>query len=194
MDIKRFPGSDESCNSYLILGKKDVLIDAGRPDIDEIKEKVEDLDYFILTHSHPDHIKKLDEIVEVFDPKFYAYDYSGANKLDDGDTIQMGDKDFKVLYTPGHSPDHIVLLGDKKLFSGDIVVYNDSVFTGGSFGRTDLDGADRETLIESINKLLRNIEDVEELYAGHGRVFNGNVRSIIEKALERAEMREPKYP
>ncbi len=194
MDIVRFPGSDESCNSYLILGEEDVLVDAGRPDIAEIKEKAGGLDRFVLTHSHPDHIKKMDEIIEVFNPEFYVFAYSRANKLDDGDTIQMGDKDFKVLYTPGHATDHIVLLGDKEIFSGDIVVYNDSVFTGGSFGRTDLEGCDREKLIESIDKLLRNIGDIEELYAGHGRIFKGNVRSIIEKALERAEMREPKYP
>jgi hydroxyacylglutathione hydrolase len=32
------------------------------------------------------------------------------------------------------------------------------------------------------------------MYAGHGGVFHGDVRDVVETALERAEKREPKYP
>jgi hypothetical protein len=32
------------------------------------------------------------------------------------------------------------------------------------------------------------------MYAGHGDEFHGDVRDVIETALERAEKREPKYP
>jgi hydroxyacylglutathione hydrolase len=34
---------------------------------------------------------------------------------------------------------------------------------------------------------------VEHMYSGHGGVFHGDVRDVVETALERAEKREPKY-
>jgi glyoxylase-like metal-dependent hydrolase (beta-lactamase superfamily II) len=43
--------------------------------------------------------------------------------LDDGDVIDLGDRRFKVLHTPGHSPGGIGLFEEAKgiFFSGDIV-------------------------------------------------------------------------
>ena len=35
---------------------------------------------------------------------------------------------------------------------------------------------------------------VEGMYAGHGDAFHGDVRTVVERSLERAERREPKYP
>jgi hypothetical protein len=32
------------------------------------------------------------------------------------------------------------------------------------------------------------------MYSGHGGVYEGDVRAVVERALERAERREPKYP
>jgi len=37
-------------------------------------------------------------------------------------------------------------------------------------------------------------DGVGALYAGHGDAFHGDVRAVVERALERAERREPKYP
>lgn len=185
--------SEDSCNSYLVIGEKNVLIDAGDIEIKNIKRKIKTLDTLLLTHSHPDHIKKLEEVLESFEPEFYAFEYSEANKLNDKDTVIVGDKKFKVLHTPGHAPDHIVFLGKNTLFSGDIVVYNDSAFTNGSFGRTDIEGADREELIKSIQKLLEKTKGVEKIYPGHGKIYKGDIRSVIKRALHRAKMREPKY-
>jgi glyoxylase-like metal-dependent hydrolase (beta-lactamase superfamily II) len=52
----------------------------------------------------------------------------------------------------------------------------------------------RERLIESIETLLDRLPDtVESLYAGHGDAFQGDVRAVLERALERARRREPKY-
>jgi hydroxyacylglutathione hydrolase len=55
-------------------------------------------------------------------------------------------------------------------------------------------GQSRERLIGSIRELLQRMPDsVEHMYAGHGSVFHGDVREVVERALERAERREPKY-
>jgi hypothetical protein len=56
-------------------------------------------------------------------------------------------------------------------------------------------GQSRERLIQSIEDLLERMpEGVEHMYSGHGGVFHGDVRDVVETALSRAEKREPKYP
>ena len=70
-----------------------------------------------------------DEIFDRLPPLPYAsMDYSvrgaGATRLlDDGDVINLGDRSFEVIHTPGHSPGGIALWEAKTgiLFSGDIV-------------------------------------------------------------------------
>jgi len=132
-----------------------------------------------------------------FDAPLYAYDDHPrrSSALEDGDQVFVGDEPFDVVYTPGHADDHVSLVSESTLFSGDVVVHDDGAFEGGSFGRTDMPGQSRERLIESLETLLEAMGDgVEGMYAGHGGTFHGDVRDIVETALTRAERREPKYP
>ena len=188
-----------TCNVYLVDGEQTTLIDAGTMPgvVEEIRGHVTDLDAVVITHAHGDHIDQLDEVIEAFDPDCYAVgDVPGrTHSIEDGDELLVGDERVEVVSTPGHADDHVSLVGDRSLFSGDVVVYNDGAFDDGSFGRTDMPGQSREELIESLRRLLDRLPDsVEHLYAGHGDVFSGDVRAVIERALERAERREPKYP
>lgn len=188
-----------TCNAYLVTGSENVLVDAGAMPgiVGEIAEQVSSLQRVVLTHQHSDHVAQLDAVVDAFDPEVHA---RGAHPLRTHElipegTIQLGDETFEVVATPGHAKDHVSLLSSKTLFSGDVVVYEDEAFTGGSFGRTDRPGRDREELIESIQSLLDRVsESVEWLYSGHGSTYQGDVRFVIERALQRARRREPKYP
>ena len=188
-----------TCNAYLVTGAEPTLVDAGAMDgvVDVVRETVEELSRVVLTHQHGDHVGELDAVLSAFDPDLYAYGDHPArtHRLRDGDELAVGSGSFEVVHTPGHAEDHVSLVGDRALFSGDVVVYNDSAFDDGSFGRTDYPGQSRERLIESIETLLERMpEGVEHLYAGHGDTFHGDVRDIVETALGRAEKREPKYP
>jgi hydroxyacylglutathione hydrolase len=125
----------------------------------------------------------------------YADHDRRTHAIDDGDTVQVGDEDCDVVFTPGHADDHVSFVSPTSLYSGDVVVHDDGAFDYGSFGRTDMAGQSRERLIESIRDLLDRLpEGVEHMYAGHGGVFHGDVRDVVETALERAEQHEPKYP
>ena len=188
-----------TCNAYLVAGERTVLIDAGamKGVEDVIAEHVDELDAVLLTHQHGDHVGSLESVLDEFDPELLAYgDHprrTGA--LDDGDTVAIGDEEFGVVYTPGHADDHVAFVSESTIFSGDVVVHDDGAFDDGSFGRTDMAGQSREELIESIERILDRLpEGVEHMYAGHGGEFHGDVRDVIETALERAERREPKYP
>ncbi len=188
-----------TCNVFLATDETTTLVDAGAmPGIErEIEARVETLDRVVLTHQHGDHVEELDSVLDAFDPELYAYaDHPRrTHELDDGDTIAIGDEEFETVYSPGHAADHVAFLGEASIYSGDVVVHNDGAFDYGSFGRTDMAGQSRERLIESIRTILDRLpEGVEHMYPGHGDEFHGDVRDVIETALDRAERREPKYP
>ncbi|WP_226007643.1 MBL fold metallo-hydrolase [Natrinema salinisoli] len=201
MDVHHVTAAAETftCNAYLAVGDRTTLVDAGAMDgvVDEIRDHTDELDAVVMTHQHGDHVAQLEAVCDAFDPDVYAYaDHPRrTDELDDGDTVEIGDEAFDVVYTPGHADDHVSLVSETTLFSGDVVVHDDGAFDYGSFGRTDMAGQSRERLIESIRDLLERMpESVEHMYAGHGDVFHGDVRDVVTTALERAENREPKYP
>ena len=198
-----------TCNAYLVPGDTPTLVDAGTmPGVDDVisgalaNAGVDELDRVVLTHQHGDHVGELDTVLDRFEPDLFAYaDHPRLDvALADGDEIRIGDEACEVVYTPGHADDHVALVGETRLYSGDVVVYNDGAFDDGSFGRTDMAGQSRETLIESLHTLLDRLPGTAAaMYPGHGDVYtnaNGSdtVRDVIERATDRAERREPKYP
>jgi len=201
MDVVTVTADADSftCNAYLALGERDVLVDAGAmPGVEDVvREHTDSLDAVVLTHQHGDHVQELDAVLEAFDADLYAYaDHPRrTHEIADGDEVEIGDESFDVVHTPGHADDHVSLISESTIFSGDVVVHDDGAFDYGSFGRTDMAGQSREVLIESIERILDRLpESVERMYAGHGDEFRGDVADVIRTALERAEKREPKYP
>lgn len=165
--------------------------------VEEVRKHTEDVDQVVLTHGHGDHVEQLESVLDAFDPDLYAYaDHPRrTHELADGDTLTIGDETCETIYTPGHADDHLAFMSETTIYSGDVVVHDDGAFEGGSFGRTDMAGQSREKLIESIRRILDRLpESVEHMYSGHGSEFHGDIRAVIETALERAERREPKYP
>jgi len=188
-----------TCNAYLALGDRTVLVDAGATDdvVETVREHADELDAVVLTHQHGDHVESLPDVLDAFDVDLEAYGPHPRRTapIADGDAVRIGDETFEAVSTPGHADDHLSFVSDTTLFSGDVVVHDDGAFDDGSFGRTDMPGQSRERLIESLEDLLDRMPgSVEHMYAGHGGEFHGDVRAVVERALERAERREPKYP
>lgn len=198
-----------TCNAYLVVGETTTLVDAGTmPGVEDVVAEAlaeadgDGLDRVVLTHQHRDHVGELDAVVDRFDPEVLAYaDHPDRDAaLEDGDEVLVGDEACEVVYTPGHADDHVALVGDQRLYSGDVVVYNDGAFSDGSFGRTDMAGQSRERLIESLHEILDRLPDsTAAMFPGHGDVYRAaegpdTVREVVERATERAERREPKYP
>ena len=139
----------------------------------------------IATHVHPDHIGAVRYIVESTGADFAVhtaeaeilqrYDFSqfagfDANfksppppnrLLNDGDSLDIGDLTFQVMYTPGHSAGGICIVGYGAVFSGD------TLFNMG-IGRTDGPGGDYNLLISNIRNKLFTLPDQTVVLPGHG--------------------------
>ena len=81
--------------------------------------------------------------------------------IKEGDTVSVGNITFGVREAPGHSPGHIVLVGDGFVIGGDVLF-------AGSIGRTDLPGGSYPQLIDSIKTKLLTLPDDTIVYNGHG--------------------------
>ena len=80
-----------------------------------------------------------------------------------GETIDVAGISFSVIAVPGHSPAHLAYYADECLFSGDVLF-------AGSVGRTDIPGADWETLLASIRDLTEALPSETVVYPGHGPI------------------------
>lgn len=180
-------------NCYIVADEKTkeaMIIDPGG-EADKIIEMINILEvklkYIILTHCHADHTGAVNEVKNalggkvlfhrdekegLFNPSINLVDVVGEHKavleadsrVDDGDNIHIGELEFKVIHTPGHTKGGICLYCDeeKMLFSGD------TLFRG-TWGRTDLPTGNFEEIMKSItNKLLILPEDTI-IYPGHGK-------------------------
>jgi len=83
--------------------------------------------------------------------------------LKDGDVLNLDGIEFRVVYTPGHTPGHVVIYneGARVAFVGDVLF-------AGSIGRTDFPRGDHRTLIESITGKLWPLGEDMQFVPGHG--------------------------
>jgi len=91
--------------------------------------------------------------------------------LGEGDVVDLGDRHFRVLHLPGHSPGSIALLEDKTgiLLSGD-VVYDSDLFD-------TVYHSEPEVYAESLRR-LREIP-VSVVHPGHGLSFGRDKLKLI---------------
>jgi len=177
-------------NAFLVDGDRTVLVDPGAnfDVVGKLRERDADLDAVVVTHTHPDHVGNLEDVTDAFGVDAWGFDASEDgvdHEFADGDTVTVGDHDYEVLHTPGHEPNHVCLYSRAAsvLFSADLV------FAAGSFGRTDLAGGDRRTLVESIERVLDVVEgDLDVMYPGHGPSVTRDAAQNLELAARAARL------
>jgi len=83
--------------------------------------------------------------------------------LEDGDQIKIGNLEFRVLHTPGHTPGSISLWAP----SERLLVAGDTLFRE-SIGRTDLPGGDSRQILVSLREKILPLAPETTVITGHG--------------------------
>lgn len=176
-------------NCYIVGSdstKEAAIIDPGA-DFIKIDNKIKELGLIpkiiILTHAHGDHIGAVKDFVESYSTKVYihkddAYVLKDGNKnfskvltgkgisitpdveLKDNDEIKLGDLNFEIIHTPGHTKGGICIK------VGNIMMTGDTLFNK-SIGRTDFPGGSFEEIINSIQEKIFKYDDDIIIYPGH---------------------------
>ncbi len=176
---------------YCEKSREAAVVDPGcvfKPEAQEFVASVQALNlkvrYIVNTHGHLDHIGAnaalqmatgAEILVHELDaPMLPSSDRNGSaifgfrvespepsRKLRDGDVVDIGEFQLKVLHTPGHTPGCICLEGPGFVISGDTLM-------GRSIGRTDLPGGSLEQELHSIRTKLFVLPDEMVVYPGHG--------------------------
>lgn len=150
------------CGITVVLGIDKIgLVDTGFentpvdyifPLIKKLGRKPESIDYVVNTHRDGDHILGNKAIKEKTKARIAIHELEAEAvvtadiKLNDGNVVELGDRKFKVIHSPGHRPGSICLYDqvNKTLITGDSVCGE----------RTDLIRMDKAIYIRSLKKLL----------------------------------------
>ena len=189
LKIRTWIGDPTNC--YIILDEesKETMVIDPAGDCDKIVDMLEilkaKLKYIYLTHCHGDNIGGVKELKNRCGGRILIHrlDSEGLNdktinlsgvvdlpeieleadsRVDDGDLLHLGNLEFKVIHTPGHTKGGSSLYCEKEkcLFSGD------TLFRG-TWGRTDLPTSSREEIMDSIVNKLMKLPDETIVYPGH---------------------------
>lgn len=139
----------------------------------------------LLTHAHYDHIGAVQPLREELDVSVYLHpaeldNYVGAAALaqtfgvtnfqppalpdkaiHQGQVFTAGAVTLTARELPGHSPGHVVWVGDGFVLAGDTLF-------AGAIAPTNLPGADRSQLIAGIVRELLSLPPDTVIYPGHG--------------------------
>lgn len=184
MKIKIIPAGIYDANCYILVDEvtnEATVIDPGGDAqmlINEIKTLQAKVKMILLTHGHADHTGAVSELKNEFGCSVYINEkdsdlinnnvpiYGSKNENGDkficeGDVLKFGDYGIKCVETPGHTPGGMCFVIDNLVFTGD-TLFNRSI------GRTDFQGGDFDTIIDSIKNKLLTLSDDTVVYPGHG--------------------------
>ena len=175
-------------NAYVVSvpGRADALVVDPSADVPAIRAALDREGLacvaILITHGHWDHLCAVADLAEItgapvhmpagerdllesltdyLPPGVEAREWTPDVLLDGTETLHLAGIELDVLSVPGHSPAHVAYAANGQVFSGDVLF-------AGSVGRTDLPGADWDTLVSSLGQLFDRLEPETVVHPGHG--------------------------
>jgi hydroxyacylglutathione hydrolase len=142
----------------------------------------------LITHSHPDHIGALAAMRSRFSVPVMAHAGSPSDpsavspdrRIQDGDTLSVGEHRLLFYHTPGHTADQLCIQpeNDHRIFVGD------TIFEGGP-GKT-WSHQDFQRTLQTLKEIILVWPDETVCYPGHGPSFQlGAKREAIRTFIAR---------
>jgi glyoxylase-like metal-dependent hydrolase (beta-lactamase superfamily II) len=179
-------------NTWLIGGAEPTLVDAGvgaAAHVDAIAATLGDqpLARVLVTHGHADHASGVPALrarwpaLEV--GRWVDAPNASGRALADGDLVRAGERELRVIHTPGHAPDHLCFWDatDRALYAGDMLAIGTTVMIPA--GR----GGNLRQYLASLRRL--DALDAAVVFPGHGPVID-TPRDLIRAYLGHRAMRE----
>lgn len=130
--------------------------------------------YVIDTHTHADHFTAAKKIGADLGAAVVMNRLSPAPftdlRLDDGDSLKVGELRITALHTPGHTRDSMCLTVGDRVFTGDTLLI-------GGTGRTDLPTGDPDALYDSLFSKLLLLDPALKVYPAHD--YKGRTHSTL---------------
>jgi glyoxylase-like metal-dependent hydrolase (beta-lactamase superfamily II) len=145
------------------------------------------LHYILETHAHADHLSGAHVLAAEYFPEAIIAIATGITTVQktfagilnlpetfatDGrqfgklfvnrEEVQAGSLNFKVLFTPGHTPACASYLFGDALFTGDSIFMPDS-----GTGRCDFPDGDAVSLFHSVSQVIYALPDATRIFVGH---------------------------
>jgi glyoxylase-like metal-dependent hydrolase (beta-lactamase superfamily II) len=179
----------DGTNTWLLADGDDVVVIDPGPDepahLAAIIEAIGERHHVatLLTHGHGDHSAAA--------PTFYAmtgvpvraldptHQFGGAG-LAEGDVVPFGDRELRVVHTPGHSADSLCFAIGEVLLTGDTVLGRGTTAIIWPEGRLD-------DYLKSLHRIAEEFAETTALLPGHGPVLDQPQQAIQGYLDHRAE-------
>lgn len=185
------PMTLDGTNTWILRsGERSVVVDPGPLDpghLAAVADAAGDVRAVLLTHHHLDHAEAARAFAERVGAPVRALDPAlrlGAEGLADGDVVEVGDLEVRIVGTPGHTSDSLsfwlpaesaVLTGDTVLGRGTTVVAHPD----GSLG----------AYLDSLDRLhaLAEAREATVIWPGHGPVISDALGALDHYRAHRRE-------
>ncbi|HVC32182.1 MAG TPA: MBL fold metallo-hydrolase [Chloroflexota bacterium] len=134
--------------------------------------------YALETHLHNDFVSGARQLAQHVGAEYVA---SAEARLEfpyravgEGDELRLGELRISVLFTPGHTPEHVTyVVGDTARAEAPVLVFTGGDLLVGTVGRPDLLGPElgrklAPLLYDSLHQKILTLEDYVEVLPTHG--------------------------